>query len=81
MNLFVDPEFRVSKCKCEYHKILITYFVATPLVVLLAWGIDEAVFGDRSTGLSSAAGGAAVASVERNIVLGLQMNAWRWNFR
>lgn len=58
-----------------------TYFVTTSLVVLLAWGADETVFGDRSTSLSSTTGGAAVASVERNTILGIQMNTWRWSFR
>lgn len=54
-----------------------TYFVTTSLVVLLAQSVNKTVFGDRSTSLSGTTGGAAVASVERNTILGIQMNTWR----
>lgn len=56
---------------------LMTYFVTTSLVVLLARSVDKTVFGDRNTSLSSTTGGAAVAGVERNTILGIQMNTWR----
>lgn len=53
-----------------------TYFVATTLVVLLVRGIDETIFGNGSTSLPSTTSAAAVASVECNIVLGLQINTF-----
>lgn len=53
----------------------VTYFITTSLVVRLIRRVDETIFGDRSTGLPSATSATAVASVECNIVLGLQMYA------
>lgn len=53
----------------------VTYFITTSLVVLLIRRVDETIFGDRSTSLPSATSATAVASVECNIVLGLQMYA------